>query len=104
MPDRPVERKLTTILAADVAGYSRLMGADEVGTLRQLSSCRAVMDGLIAAHRGRIFNTAGDSVVADFASAVNAVECAVAVQKTRARRTRTSPIDLSGAGSDQSGE
>jgi adenylate cyclase len=62
------------------------------------------MDGLIAAHRGRIFNTAGDSVGADFASAVDAVECADAVQKTLAPRTRTSPIDLSGAGSDQSGE
>jgi class 3 adenylate cyclase len=62
------------------------------------------MDGLIAAHRGRIFNTAGDSVVAHFASAVDAVECAVAVQKTLARRPRTRPIDLSGAGSDQSGE
>jgi adenylate cyclase len=83
-----LNEKLTAILAADVAGYSRLMGADEVGTLRQLSSCRGIMDGLIAAHRGRIFNSAEDSVVADFASAVDAVECAVAVQKTLAPRTR----------------
>ena len=81
MPDRPVERKLTAILAADVVGYSRLMGADEVGTLHRLTAYRAIVDGLIAAHRGRIFNTAGDSVVADFASAVDAVECALAVQK-----------------------
>ena len=80
MPGRPIERKLTAILAADVAGYSRLMGADEVGTLHRLTACRAIVDGLIATHRGRIFNTAGDSVVADFASAVDAVECAVAVQ------------------------
>ena len=84
MPVGAVERKLTAILAADVAGYSRLMGADEVGTLQRLTACRAIVDGLIAAHRGRIFNTAGDSVVADFASAVDAVECAVAVQEALA--------------------
>jgi TolB-like protein/class 3 adenylate cyclase/Tfp pilus assembly protein PilF len=75
-----VERKLAAIFAADVAEYSRLMGLDEVGTLRRLQAYRVVLDRLIAAHRGRIFNTAGDSVVADFASAVDAVECAVAVQ------------------------
>jgi adenylate cyclase len=75
-----VERKLAAIFAADVAEYSRLMGLDEVGTLRRLQAYRVVLDQLIAAYRGRIFNTAGDSVVADFASAVDAVECAVAVQ------------------------
>ncbi len=80
MPDRPVERKLAAIFAADIAGYSRLMARDEVGTLARLKACRAIVDGLIRAHRGRIFNTAGDSVVADFASAVDAVQCAVAVQ------------------------
>src|SRR5947207_13902177 len=52
-----VERKLAAILAADIAGYSRLMGADEEGTLARLKSCRVVIDGLIAAHRGRIFRT-----------------------------------------------
>jgi hypothetical protein len=77
---QPVERKLAAIFAADIAGYSRLMARDEVGTLAQLKACRAIIDGLIASHRGRIFNTAGDSVVADFASAVDALECAVAVQ------------------------
>ena len=80
MPVDPVERKLAAIFAADIAGYSRLMARDEVGTLTRLKACRAIVDGLIAAHRGRIFNTAGDSVVADFASAVDAVQCAVAVQ------------------------
>ena len=84
MPVRAVERKLTAILAADVVGYSRLMGADEVGTLQRLTACRVIVDGLITAHRGRIFNTAGDSVVADFASVVDAVECAVAVQEALA--------------------
>jgi TolB-like protein/class 3 adenylate cyclase len=91
MPVRAVERKLTAILAADVAGYSRLMGADEVGTLRRLTACRVIVDGLIAAHRGRIFNTAGDSVVADFASAVDAVECAVAVQEALAGENVNQP-------------
>jgi TolB-like protein len=80
VPVQPVERKLAAIFAADIAGYSRLMARDEVGTLARLKACRAVIDELITAHRGRIFNTAGDSVVADFASAVDAVQCAVAVQ------------------------
>jgi TolB-like protein/Flp pilus assembly protein TadD len=82
VPDvvQPVERKLSAIFAADIAGYSRLMAHDEVGTLARLKACRTIIDGLIAIHRGRIFNTAGDSVVADFASAVDAVACAVAAQ------------------------
>src|SRR6516225_739726 len=83
--DQVVERKLAVIFAADVAEYSRLMGLDEVGTLRTLQAHRAILDGLIAAHHGRIFNTAGDSVMADFASPVDAVECAVAVQETIAK-------------------
>ena len=88
-----VERKLAAIFAADVAEYSRLMGLDEVGTLRRLQAYRAILDRLIAAHRGRIFNTAGDSVVADFASAVEAVECAIAVQKEIAEENDNRPID-----------
>ena len=80
MPIDPVERKLAAIFAADIAGYSRLMGRDEIGTLARLKAYRAVVDDLIASHRGRIFNTAGDSVVADFASVVDAVRCAVAMQ------------------------
>jgi adenylate cyclase len=80
VPVHSVERKLAAIFAADIAGYSRLMARDEVDTLTRLRTCRAIVDELIASHRGRIFNTAGDSVVADFASAVDAVQCAVAVQ------------------------
>jgi adenylate cyclase len=80
VPVQPVERKLAAIFAADIAGYSRLMARDETGTLARLKACRVTIDELIASHRGRIFNTAGDSVVADFASAVDAVQCAVAVQ------------------------
>ena len=70
MPVQSVERKLAAIFAADIAGYSRLMARDELGTLARLKACRAIIDDLITSHRGRIFNTAGDSVVADFASAV----------------------------------
>ena len=84
MPVQPVERKLAAIFAADIAGYSRFMTRDEVGTLTRLKAYRAIVDELIASHRGRIFNTAGDSVVADFVSAVDAVQCAVAVQVTLA--------------------
>jgi len=77
-------RKLAAIFAADVEGYSRLMGQDEVGTLRRLTACRAVLDERIAAFRGRIFGSAGDSVIADFASAADAVQCALAVQEALA--------------------
>jgi adenylate cyclase len=88
----PVERKLTAIFAADVAGYSALMGRDEVGTLRTLTAYRVIIDRLIASHRGRIFNTAGDSLVADFASAVDAVQCAVAVQDAIAKANADRPV------------
>ncbi|WP_262029644.1 adenylate/guanylate cyclase domain-containing protein [Microvirga sp. Mcv34] len=76
-----IERRLAAILAADVAGYSRLMEADEVGTLKILTAHRAIMDGLIAENGGRIANTAGDSVLAEFPSAVDAVQCAVEIQE-----------------------
>ncbi|WP_298363573.1 adenylate/guanylate cyclase domain-containing protein [uncultured Bradyrhizobium sp.] len=74
------ERRLVAIFAADVEGYSRLMGADEVRTLRDLTERRAILDELIASHRGRIANTAGDSVLAEFGSAVDAIQCAVEAQ------------------------
>src|SRR5260370_29071416 len=74
VPVQPVERKLAAIFAADIAGYSRLMAHDEVGTLARLKACRAIIDELISTHRARIFNTAGDSVVSDFASAVHAMQ------------------------------
>jgi adenylate cyclase len=75
-----VERRLAAILAADVAGYSRLMEQDETGTLRTLTAHRGIMDRLVAEHGGRIANTAGDSVLVEFPSAVDAVQCAAAVQ------------------------
>src|SRR6516164_8297637 len=79
------ERRLTTILAADVAEYSRLMRADEDGTLAALTACRAIVDGLIAEHRGRIANIAGDSVLAEFPSVAEGLSCALAIQKAIAR-------------------
>jgi adenylate cyclase len=81
MSDPPaVSRRLVAVFAADVEGYSRLMGADEVGTLKVLTERRAILDRFIADHRGRIANTAGDSVLAEFGSAVDAIECAVEAQ------------------------
>ena len=76
-----MERRLAAILAADVVGYSRLVGEDEEGTLRTLSTCREVIDGLVANHHGRVFGSAGDSVIAEFASPVEAVRCAVNIQR-----------------------
>ncbi|MBV8360760.1 MAG: adenylate/guanylate cyclase domain-containing protein [Deltaproteobacteria bacterium] len=75
-----MERKLTAILCADVYGYSRLMGQDEEATLRTLSAYRKIIDCLIESHRGRFVNSAGDSVLAEFTSVVEAVNCAVEVQ------------------------
>ena len=86
------ERRLAAILAADVAGYSRLMGADEDGTLRALKQHRAsVFDPQIAGHRGRIVKTTGDGLLVEFASVVDAVECAWAVQRGIAERNAEVP-------------
>lgn len=74
------QRRLATILAADVVSYSELMAQDEDATVRTLHSHREIIDKLIARHEGRIFNTAGDSVLAEFGSAVEAVRCAIAIQ------------------------
>jgi class 3 adenylate cyclase len=93
--DQPsrVERRLAAILAADVAGYSRLMGLDEVGTARILREHRVVADALVATHGGRIVKTTGDGVLIEFLSVVDAVECAVAVQAVMAERNDGVPQD-----------
>src|ERR1700674_5132554 len=75
-----MERKLAAILCADVHGYSRLMGQDEEATLRTLTSHRKLIDSQIEQHHGRFVNSAGDSVLAEFASVVDAVNCAVEIQ------------------------
>ncbi len=81
MAEERVQRRLAAILAADVVGYSRLMEADEEGTLRTLKNHREIIDRLIDRHEGRVFSTAGDSVVAEFRSAVEAVRAAIAIQE-----------------------
>src|SRR5713226_12012 len=86
-----MERKLTAILCADVFGYSRLMGECEEATLRTLSSYRKLVDSLIEQHHGRFVNSAGDSVLAEFASVVNAVLCAVEIQTTLKEKTANPP-------------
>jgi adenylate cyclase len=87
-----VERKLTAILAADVAGYSRLMGADEEGTLAQLKAHRRVLvNPKIKEHRGRIVKTTGDGVLVEFGSVVDAVRCAVEVQLGMVERNADVP-------------
>jgi adenylate cyclase len=94
MSEAPVERRLAAILAADVVGYSRLMGTDEVGTLRALRACRReLVDPAIAARHGRIVKTTGDGMLAEFHSAVDAVACAIAVQQGAARRSEGVPED-----------
>jgi TolB-like protein/class 3 adenylate cyclase len=88
-----VGRRLAAIVAADVAGYSRLMGLDEVGTARTLREHRKVTDALVAKHGGRIVKTTGDGVLLEFPSVVDAVECAVAVQAVMAERNEGIPQD-----------
>jgi adenylate cyclase len=84
-------RRLTAILAADVVGYSRLMGQDEAGTARALREHRFAADPLVAEHDGRIAKTTGDGVLIEFASVVGAVECALALQKAGGGTQRRSP-------------
>ena len=87
----PVKRKLVAILATDAVGYSRMMSIDEEGTVKILQAHRAVIDGIIEFHEGRIINTAGDSVLAEFASPVQAVRCAVEIQDALETRNESLP-------------
>ena len=79
--DAKLQHRLAAIMATDVVGYSRAMQSDEAGTLAALSTIREATENQISQHRGRIANTAGDSVLAEFASAVEAVSCAMALQQ-----------------------
>src|SRR5881396_1405240 len=89
-----VERRLAAILAADVAGYSRLMGKDEEGTLAALKAIRReLVDPKIAEHRGRIVKTTGDGLLVEFHSVVDAVRCAVEVQRAMADRNAGVPVE-----------
>jgi adenylate cyclase len=86
-----MKRKIAAIFAADIAGYSKLVAEDEEETLRRLASYRAVMDDFIARAGGRIFNTAGDAVLAEFSSAVEAVRCAIDIQESLRTRNMAYP-------------
>jgi adenylate cyclase len=88
-----MERKLTAILAADVAGYSRLMQLDEEGTLTALRSHREVVHGVIGDHRGRLFSATSDGIVAEFSSAIAAINCAVDFQQELAERNESRAQD-----------
>ena len=81
MATQDFKRKLTAILSADVEGYSRLMGEDEEATVRTITAYREVMSTLIRQHSGKVVDSPGDNLLAEFASVVDAVQCAVAVQK-----------------------
>lgn len=93
MAAKKIERKLAAILAADVAGYSRLMSRGEEATFRQLKAYRAVIDYQISGHRGRIFGSAGDSIVAEFSNSNDAVLCAVSIQRALFERNATLSSD-----------
>jgi class 3 adenylate cyclase len=92
-PPSRVGRRLAAIVAADVAGYSRLMGLDEVGTARTLREHRKVTDALVAKHGGRLVKSTGDGVLLEFPSVVDAVECAVAMQTVMAQRNEGVPAE-----------
>src|SRR3954466_9283577 len=92
--EKALQRRLAAILAADVVGYSRLMGADEMGTLTSLKAHRReLVDSAIAEHHGRIVKTTGDGMLVEFPSVVDAVSCAVHIQRSMLRRNLTVPSE-----------
>src|SRR5580704_7694474 len=94
MPEDQVDRRLAAIFAGDVAGYSRLMGADEEGTLRQLKTHRKeLIDPKITEHRGRVVKTTGDGILVEFVSVVDAVRCAVDIQRSMIERNADVPAE-----------
>jgi len=93
MTENKVKRKLTAILCADVKGYSRMMGEDEVGTFHTLSEYLEIMNTIIAAHRGRVFSSPGDAILTQFASVVDAVQCAVEIQEKIEAKNANIPED-----------
>jgi len=93
MANEGFKRKLTAILSADVAGYSRLMGTDEEATIRTLNEYRREISNLVKHHRGRVVDSTGDNILAEFASAVDAVKCSIEIQRDLAERNAQLPYD-----------
>jgi len=91
MAPEEYKRKLTAVMSADVKGYSRLMSTDETSTVKTLTTYREIMASLIKQHRGRVVDSPGDNVLAEFASVVDAAQCAVAVQKELQSRNADLP-------------
>src|SRR6202171_5993893 len=88
-----VERRLAAILSADVKEYSRLMGADDVATVEMLTAYRNTMTALIGEHRGRVVDSPGDNLLAEFSSVVDAVQCSIAIQEELHARNAALPVD-----------
>jgi len=93
MAETNYKRKLAAILSADVKGYSRLMGEDEESTIRALTTNRAVITDFVAQYQGRVVDSPGDNLLAEFASAVNAVKCVVDIQKYLIEKNASLPIN-----------
>ncbi|MEJ2724478.1 MAG: adenylate/guanylate cyclase domain-containing protein [Deltaproteobacteria bacterium] len=91
MTEEGYKRKLTAVFSADVAGYSRLMGEDEAEMVKTLTACRKIMEELVQQHRGRVIDSPEDKVLAEFASVMDAVQCAVAAQKELQARNAELP-------------
>src|SRR5262244_1013287 len=92
MGGRAIERKLAAILSADVEGYSRLMGDDEVATVRTITAYRALIASSVAGHGGRVVDAPGDNVLAEFASVVDAVQCAIDIQRELQSKNAELPV------------
>ena len=97
---RAVNRKFATILASDCVSFSKHMLENEEGTLESLNACREIIDAFIAKHGGRIFHTAGDSVLAEFASPVESVNCAINFQEAISERNKSIAANEEGAEND----
>ena len=93
MAEDRAKRKLSAVLSADVKGYSRLMGQDEAGTVERLKEYRALMTHLIQKYRGRVVDSPGDNILAEFPSIVDATECAVQIQEELSERNAGLPND-----------
>ena len=93
MTTERVKRKISAIFSADVEGYSRLMGEDEESTVRTLTTYREIMSSLIQQYRGRVIDSPGDNLLAEFSSVVDAVQCGVEIQRELAERNAELPED-----------